>query len=438
MKRSRRFLHILVSLFLSALAGCRTLAPVDGVSEEMPGSEKSGVIQTGPFTLPGLGTVFVFAVPNPVIYWRPQPEGRKIEVEVSSSRGFEQENILFKTQTAGMSAELPLNLREGTFCFLRARRLRSFGTAEEWTPVVRISYKPLVLEMRGITNYEMAVYEMTNSLLAEIVNRLIPAGELVPEGDELKTREGVSVLGLGTLNYGYQFGLELARGDLNEYVLAPRQNREDHPAVGISWYGAAFICDSLSRMFGYRPAYTDIGPGLRADTETDGFRMPLEAEWERAARGPQAYVYPGGASARNSLTANYLRSGDPFESLGQDPTVKGGPTTPVGFYDGGEKDGYKTVNGVSPEGLCDMMGNVWEWCDDYYVERVEEAGLVPQQDGEGENPQERDPPQQGLLRVVRGAAWNTPQTDVSFQSRGWYKAGGYTYSLGLRLARTRK
>jgi formylglycine-generating enzyme required for sulfatase activity len=438
MKRPRRFLHIFIPLFLLALAGCRTLSPGEELPEEPPTPGKSDVRETGPFTLPGLGTVFVFAAPNPVIYWRPQPEGRKIEIEVSSSQGFERESILFQAEADGTAMELPLNLREGVFCFLRARRLRFFGTAEDWTPVVRISYKPLVLEMRRINNYEMAVYEMTNSLLAEIANRLIPGGELVPEGEELKTREGISVLGLGALNYGYQFGLELARGDLNEYTLAPKQDRGDHPAVGISWYGAAFICDSLSRMFGYRPAYTDIRPGVNADTQSEGFRMPLEAEWDYAARGPEAHLYPGGASARNSLTVNYLRSGDPFESRAQDPTVKGGPTTPAGFYDGEVKNGYKTVNGVSPTGLYDMMGNVWEWCDDYYEQSAEEAGLVPQKDGEAEHAEERDSPQKGLLRVVRGAAWNTPQPDVSLPSRGGYKAGGCTYSLGLRLARTWK
>jgi formylglycine-generating enzyme required for sulfatase activity len=146
----------------------------------------------------------------------------------------------------------------------------------------------------------------------------------------------------------------------------------------------------------------------------------------------------------NPASANYLRSGDPFEARGRDPVAAGGPTTPADFYDGTQKNNYKTASGVSHTGLYDMLGNVWEWCDDYFEET---AGDVAQNDG-GESgaeeeseeapkrEEERPAGEKGRLRVVRGAAWNTPRADVSFASRGFYKAAGFSYSLGLRLART--
>jgi formylglycine-generating enzyme required for sulfatase activity len=101
-----------------------------------------------------------------------------------------------------------------------------------------------------------------------------------------------------------------------------RFKKSNQPAIGLSWYECVAYCRWLSSETGQL------------------YRLPTEAEWEKGARGVDGRVYPWG----NEFEAGRLnvRAGDQ-----QVCTV-----TPVGIYPGG----------VSPFGLFDCAGNVWEWC----------------------------------------------------------------------------
>jgi formylglycine-generating enzyme required for sulfatase activity len=94
-----------------------------------------------------------------------------------------------------------------------------------------------------------------------------------------------------------------------------------HPVVFVSWHDALAYC----RWLGQRTRKP--------------YRLPAEAEWEKAARGNQGYVWPWG------------ETWDPNRCNSED----GGPghTTPVGDY---------SPHGDSPFGVADVAGNVWEWC----------------------------------------------------------------------------
>ena len=102
---------------------------------------------------------------------------------------------------------------------------------------------------------------------------------------------------------------------------------------------------------------------LVLDLGGNGYRLPTEAEWEKAARGGVAKCnYPWGNSIDGSK-ANYQGSGDPFDD----------GTTPVGYYNGnqvfrGQRRMDDMQNGF---GLYDMAGNVYEWCWDWYDEQFE-------------------------------------------------------------------
>jgi formylglycine-generating enzyme required for sulfatase activity len=108
---------------------------------------------------------------------------------------------------------------------------------------------------------------------------------------------------------------------------------ERHPMTMVSWFGAWSYC------------------------QAQGGRLPLDSEWEKAARGTDNRPFPWGDEIAGAR-ANFSDSGDPFEETSG--------ATPVGFYNGVTYDGYITERGDSPYGIHDMAGNVWEWTGDIH------------------------------------------------------------------------
>lgn len=193
--------------------------------------------------------------------------------------------------------------------------------------------------------YEMMVNLVTNAELARYLDDAVAAGRL-------KIVDGAVVGHHGGDRFdGYRHETEIPAGEkihlrLGEPGLRIRHDGtrfssqpgfENHPAVMVSWFGAQAYCES------------------------QGWRLPTEKEWEKAARGDDRRAYPWGDTiARNQ--ANYYASGDPYEEL----FGKQGGTTPVGYYNGKSHGGYQTERAVSPHGLYDMVGNVWQWMGDDY------------------------------------------------------------------------
>ena len=116
-----------------------------------------------------------------------------------------------------------------------------------------------------------------------------------------------------------------------------RNGYENHPMTSVTWFGAWGYCD-----------YYD-------------YRLPTEVEWEKAARGTDVRPFPWGDEILRE-NANFYSSRDPFEDM----SSFGSRTSPVGFFNGQTYNGYVTLDSVSPFGLYDMDGNVWQWTGDVY------------------------------------------------------------------------
>lgn len=105
-----------------------------------------------------------------------------------------------------------------------------------------------------------------------------------------------------------------------KYFNDPKFNKDDQPVVGVSWQEASDYCVWTGR------------------------RLPTESEWEKAARGTDAKIYPWGHQP-DDTKANVRGLKD-----------KRRYSAPVGTF----------PQGQSPYGLMDMAGNVWEWTDSWY------------------------------------------------------------------------
>jgi formylglycine-generating enzyme required for sulfatase activity len=126
----------------------------------------------------------------------------------------------------------------------------------------------------------------------------------------------------------------------------------DHPVVDVSWRDAAAYAQWLSERSG------------------QPWRLPSEAEWEKAARGTDARIYPWDDTFRRTRCNS---------SEG-----KKGSTTPVGSY----------LRGVSPYGALDIIGNVWEWTSSLFRPYPYAASDGRERTESAEN------------RVLRGGSWD--------------------------------
>ena len=158
---------------------------------------------------------------------------------------------------------------------------------------------------------------------------------------------------------------------------APKEwsrDTKDHllPANFVAWFEAATFCNALSAHVGLAPCYRIDGERVEWDREADGYRLPTEAEWEYACRA--------------GTTSKWF-FGDDSTELGH-----------YAWFASNSEDKVHPVGEKKPNrwDLHDMIGNVWEWCWDWY------AGY-PSKLSQAEN----DPtgPANGTRRVLRGGSW---------------------------------
>ncbi len=222
----------------------------------------------------------------------------------------------------------------------------------------------------------------------------IPAGEFIMGSDERFSDEGPQhVVRLGdyeidqyeVTNLQYLAFIEDSGRRAPQHFTGRRipPGKADHPVTFVSWFDARDYCDWA------------------------GKRLPTEQEWEKAARGEDGRVFPWGNEFRLHKANTPVR----WARIGIE-----GDTTPVGAF----------AEGVSPYGLHDMSGNVWEWTDAWYLPH-------PGNDNRSENFGQ-------IYRVLKGGSWwdcSFYQCGISapLYNRSFFNARVQNATFGFRCAR---
>jgi len=206
----------------------------------------------------------------------------------------------------------------------------------------------------------------------------------------------------------------------------------DHPVHSISWYAMVKWCNARSEKENLPPCYTVSGAVYRSgdsdevtcDWTATGYRLPSEAEWEKAVRGGETgTLFPWGGTISHTQ-ANYWSwwdGGNPQFPYDVSPTEGYHPT-----YNDGRKPYTSTVGSFAPNGygLYDMAGNIWEWCWDWAGSYSEEAQTDPRG------------PDEGATRVLRGGGWDLNALRARCAARNSGISGAPYNDQGFRLARS--
>lgn len=196
----------------------------------------------------------------------------------------------------------------------------------------------------------IGVYEVTNGQFADWLNRAFKENKVFLHSTQagyLVDKEGILLCKTMEANPLSQLSLE--KNPQDQFV-KPLAGKENYPVIEVTWHGAQAYCID------------------------HGYRLPTEAEWEKAAGMslPQLntplkrYKYGFGQDTIDRTWANYR---DTTRPLGAVQVL----TTPVGFYDGisllpltqYDRTQQVTHSAKSPVGAYDMSGNVWEWVADW-------------------------------------------------------------------------
>jgi formylglycine-generating enzyme required for sulfatase activity len=213
-----------------------------------------------------------------------------------------------------------------------------------------------------------------------------------------------------------------------------------YPVLYVSWLDAIHYCNWRSKVEGFKLVYHVSGETVECNWTSNGYRLPTEAEWEYAAGGGSKHNRWGGTD-HTGYVLDYANIKDKdnldiFEKL-----------APVGLFAPNEF------------GLCDMSGNVEEWCWDYYKyypddttaltfaphgpTKIDTSNLTPMSYTITIRTSDYQIEEKKLkftsgTRIVKGGNWRSPQKMARLYARKRHYQLILNNLIGFRIARNEK
>ena len=261
--------------------------------------------------------------------------------------------------------------------------------------------------------FYMSRFEITNQQYCDYLNSALGGGSIYLSDNEVYGTENGQCY-CDTFASSSYSQIVYSGGVFTVGTKGGRDMSND-PMVRVSWYGAVGYCNWRSIEEGKESCYNLST--WECDFSKHGYRLATEAEWEYAARGNEDNPYKrfGWGDTISHSQANYYGKPDIYAydvsaTSGYHPLWNSiSPfTSPVGFFDGtmkykvdynwfGSATSYQTTSGANGYGLYDMMGNVWEWCNDWYDGNYYDVSPYDNPTG----------PASGSERVFRGGGWGS-------------------------------
>jgi formylglycine-generating enzyme required for sulfatase activity len=305
-----------------------------------------------------------------------------------------------------------------------------------------------------LSRFSLARTEMTNTACAEILTEAMARGELTGSPLDNPPNFFWTPTPLPPREF-IVADMEISRFYWDGTAVRVYPGYEDSPALGLTWQGAALVCNWLSIRDGLEPAYTFTptfsihGFNITCDFDRNGYRLPTEAEWEKAARGGS--VLPSGANLLPDRRYPWGNE-DPRVELGhgRQGSVRANVSVLLGtasqergpVFSGALPVGSFPL-GAGPYGHLDLLGNAAEWCWDWVD--LSYYATAPADDPTGPAADTIFPTVNDW-KALRGDSWERafiPRMDAYTSEEGCGKRrwAGYNYEawdVGIRLARSER
>ncbi len=266
-----------------------------------------------------------------------------------------------------------------------------------------------------LDSFYMSKYEITNQQYCDYLNSALGQGLIVvTSGHVYKAGSETGYFYCDT-STSSPYSQIAYNGSVFSVRTKSGRSMVNDPMVQVSWYGAVAYCNWRSGQLGRQLCY-DSGTLLPIYPLRNGVRLATEAEWEYVARGGLAgRRFPWGDTITHSQSNYYSDSRwsyDTSPTRGYHPTWDDGVeprTSPAGSFP------------ANNYGLCDMAGNVCEWCNDWYGSYSSASQTNP------------TGPSSGAYRVLRGGGWTYDAYYCRAARRSFYRPDDRLSSIGLRV-----